>query len=65
MVQYQLGSIECFFNLDLPLECKSTERVGVECLRLYCILRNAKLLKKNPEATKIGQTLSGYHHGGG
>ncbi|KYK34356.1 MAG: hypothetical protein AYK19_12270 [Theionarchaea archaeon DG-70-1] len=28
------------FNLDLPLEYKGMGRVGVECLRLYCILRN-------------------------
>ena len=48
------------FNLDLPLEYKGMGRVGVECLRLYCILENGRHLKKNPKVSKIGQTLSQY-----
>jgi len=49
------------FNLDLPLEYKGMGRVGVECLRLYCILENGRHLKKNPKVSKIGQTLSQYN----
>ena len=49
------------FNLDLPLEYKGMGRLGVECLRLYCVLRNGKHLKKKPKVSRIGQTLSQYN----
>ena len=48
------------FNIDLPLEYKGMGRRGVECLRLYRILRNAKPHQENPEAFHIGETLSEY-----
>jgi hypothetical protein len=48
------------FNLDLPFEYKGMGRRGVECLRLYRILRNAKPDQKNTEAFHIGETLSEY-----
>ena len=48
------------FNLDFPFEYKGMGRCGVECLRLYRILRNAKPSQKNPEAFHIGKTLSEY-----
>lgn len=48
------------FNLDLPFKYKGMGRSGVECLRLYRILRNVKPHQKNPEAFKIGETLSEY-----
>ena len=48
------------FNLDLPFEYKGMGRRGVECLRLYRILRNAKPDHKNTEAFHIGETLSEY-----
>jgi hypothetical protein len=48
------------FSLDFPFEYKGMGRRGVECLRLYRILRNAKPSQKNPEAFHIGKTLTEY-----
>ena len=48
------------FNLDLPFEFKGMGRRGVECLRLYRILRNAQPSQKNMEAFHIGETLAEY-----
>ncbi|KYK37699.1 MAG: hypothetical protein HXS46_07560 [Theionarchaea archaeon] len=58
--QNALFIVKELFNLDLPLEFKGMGRCGVECLRLYRILRNAKPHQKDPEVFHIGKTLSGY-----
>ncbi|MBU7046896.1 MAG: hypothetical protein HXS54_10735 [Theionarchaea archaeon] len=48
------------FNLDLPLKFKGMGRVGVECLRLYFTLEDAKPSRKNRVAYNAGRMLSKY-----